>query len=449
MLRKGRLENPLIGVVRCLALVCALATCSSPRAVADEPDDPPEPTDPWQDLGVDEPLIDLERDLIKDQIRTFIPPLLRGSTPMHAFTLPPRAVEVGLTARFLSIDGEDFYAGGEENLAVFRDSRVERQLFDLSFLRGFDLRRKYLHNFTAFLNIPFLSSRVEGAIHPGGLELIDVMNRGATQAMGDVSLMIKKKVVDQANFPVGVAIAAGAFFPTGRHDEKFGGDGVVAVRAPVMPDGPPTVGEPIPMGVLMFNPREVGSFPFNDGVFDRFGDDGRLPSVLQPGDGTASFVVGGFLTRQFLPGDLRLFDRAALHVGTTHRFRRAAGGVDRGDVNTHQVSFVFPIRKDYVALEVGYLGFYQSEDHYDGTYITPFLTDADGNDVSSGATHVTFKEVLRPAFTKGEWGNLVTSLVVSPDPQIRFVATVLTRVVEPSLGPAPPYVFRFSAQTLF
>jgi hypothetical protein len=446
-------ESQLVNAVRYLALVCIVGALAPLGAVADEPDDPPQPTetsDPWQDLGVGESQIDLERSLIKDQVRTFIPPLLRGSTPIHAFTLPPGINEIGLTARFLSVDGDDFFLGGEENGAVFRDSRVDRQLFDLSMLHGFDFRRKYLHNFTAFLNIPFLSSSVEGSIHPNGMEKLSIMNRGSTQAMGDISLIIKKKIVDQANFPFGVAAAVGVFFPTGSNDELFGRDGLVDVLAPALPGGPPIVGEPIPKGVLGFSPPAVGPFPFNGGVFDRFGDEGRLPSVLQAGDGTASFLVGGFLTRQFLPGDLRGLSRAALHFGTTHRFHREADGVDRGDLNTHQLSFVFPIRKDYLALEVGYLGFYQFEDHYDGTHVAPFFTDSEGNDASeSASTHVTFKEVDRSAFTRGEWGNLVTSLIVSPDPQIRFVGTVLTRVVEPNLGPAPPYVFRFSLQTLF
>ena len=311
------------------------------------------------------------------------------------------------------------------------------------------MHRKYLHNFTAFLNIPFLSSNVEGSIHPNVLGLIDIMNRGSTQAVGDISFIVKKKIVDQANLPFGLAIAAGVFFPTGPHDEKFGADGEVTMLAPPLPDGPPIPETPIVMGPWMFAPRQAGPYPFNDGVFDRFGDDGRLPSVLQPGDGAASFLAGAFFTRQFEKSDSRLFNRAALHVGVTYRFRSEADGVDRGDVSTRQASLVFPIRRDKLALEVGYLSFYQSADRYEGTYIAPFLTDADGNVMGMMGSHLTFKEVRRPSFVQGEWGNIMTSLIVSPDPQIRFVATVLTRVLDPNLGPAPPYVFRFSAQTMF
>ncbi len=436
-----------------LLLLGLLVVLPPAAARGESPQDPLEPVEnpaPWLDLGVDEPLIDAERKLIKDQIRTFIPPLLRGFTPMHAFTLPPNTLEAGLSARFASIGGDDFFSGGEENTAAFGDFDVERLFLDLSLFYGFDLGKKYLHNFTAFLNVPFLASRTDGFLHPNGVGLIDIMNRASTQELGDVSLFIKKKVVDQANFPVGIAVMGGIFFPTGANDERFGVDGLIATRAPTLPSGgPPPVGVPLPIEILAGLPRTVGQFPFNDGVFNRFSDDGRLPSVLQPGDGAMSYQVGVFLTRQFLPGDLPPFHRAALHFGTTQRFRQKADGVDRGDLNTHQLTFVFPLKRDFVSLEVGYFGTYQSADHYDGTFITPFFTDAGGTNVSSGATHVTFKEVPRPPFTKGEWGNLVTSLIVSPDPQIRFVATLLTRVVEPDLGPAPPNIFRFSLSALF
>ncbi len=442
----------LMAGARLLFAGLLLALCPA-VAWGEDPQDPPEPVEnpaPWQDLGVDEPLINVERKLIKDQIRTFIPPLLRGFSPMHAFTLPPNTFEAALTARVTAIGGDDFFSGGEENIAAFGDFDVERLFLDLSLFYGFDLGKKYLHNFTAFLNVPFLASRTDGALHPNGVGLIDVMNRGSTQELGDISLFIKKKVVDQANFPVGIAVMGGVFFPTGANDERFSADGLVATRAPTLPSGGPMpVGVPLPMSVLAGLPRTVGQFPFNDGVFNRFSDDGRLPSVLQPGDGAMSYQVGVFLTRQFLPGDLPLLRRGALHFGTTQRFRQKAEGVDRGDLNTHQLTFVLPLKKDYVSLEVGYFGTYQSADHYDGTFITPFFTDAAGTNVSSGATHVTFKEVSRPSFTRGEWGNLVTSLIVSPDPQVRFVATLLTRVVEPDLGPAPPNVLRLSLSALF
>ena len=440
-----------------LALACVLGVLPSPGAMAGEGSEGAEPAvaeepavtdDSWLDLGVEEPFTDFERRLIKDQIRSFIPPLLRGSTPLHAFVLPPKTFEVGLSTRFANINGDDFFLDGEENLKVFRDFEVERQFTDLSIFYGFDFNRKYLHSFTAFLNIPYLASRTDGAIHPNGVGLIDILNRGSTQALGDISLIVKKKLIDQANFPFGLAVAAGAFFPTGANDERFSKDGVVSVRAPDTGMTPP-VDMPIPISMLAGLPRVIGEFPFNNGVFDRFSDDGRLPTVLQPGDGSFSFVLGAFLTRQFLPGDLPLFKRAALHLGTLHRFRQEEDGIDPGDVNTHQLTFVFPVWKDYLAVEIGYLGFYQEEDRYDGTFITPFLTDDMGNIVDSGPTHVTFKQVPRPSFTKGEWGNVMASLIFSPDPQARLVATVLTRVVEPDLGPAPSTVFRFGLSVLF
>lgn len=450
--RAGQRTRPAGVAGGCLALVCLIGLLGPGAATAQQ--EPPAPAEntgsPWLDLGVKKRFADYERSLIKDQIRTFIPPLLRGFTPLHAFVLPPNTFNLEVSTRFAEVDGEDFFRNGKENRKVFRDFHVERFFLDLGIFYGFDFNRKYLHSFTAFLNIPYLASRTDGVIHPNGIGLIDVMNEGSTQELGDMSLTVKKKLLDQANFPVGLAFASGVFFPTGNNDEKFDNDGRISVRRPTVPDGSaPPVGIPLPIDLLRNLPQKVGPFPFNDGVFDRFSDDGRLPSVLQPGDGDFSFVIGGFLTRQFLPGDLPLFDRAAIHLGTVHRFRLQEDGIDRGDLNTHQLSFVAPVWKDYLAVEAGYLGFYQFEDHYDGTFITPFFTDASGRNVSSGATHVTFKEVNRPPFTRGEFGSIATGLIFSPDPQIRLVFTVLTRVVEPDLGPAPANVFRFSADVIF
>ncbi len=445
-----------LGACGYLVVVCLL-WAFAPRAggaaeekIVQDPKKAEEAAGSWLELGVGRHFGDYERGLIKDQIRTFIPPLLRGFTPLHAFVLPPNTFNVETSARFAHIDGDDFFRDGEPDRANFRDFRVDRLFLDFSVFYGFDLNRKYLHSFTAFLNVPYLASRTNGFIHPNGVDLIDVMNQGSTQDLGDVSLLIKKKLLDQANFPVGLAMAGGVFFPTGDDDEKFGDDGFIPTRRPTVPDGSaPPVGIPLPLPLLMNLPRKVGPFPFNGGVFNRFSDDGRLPAVLQPGDGDFSFAVGGFLTRQFLPGDLPLIDRAAIHLGTLHRFRLGADGIDPGDVNIHQLTFVAPVWRDYWAVEAGYLGFYQFEDHYEGTFTQPFFTDESGNNVSSGATHVTFKEVERPPFSRGEFGNIATSLIFSPDPQIRLVFTALTRVVEPDLGPAPANVFRFSAEVLF
>ena len=442
---RRRLAALFFGLACTLSALYPAAVAQSSAVEAGEPADT---SDAWLDLGVDQDLAGLDRGLTKDQIRGFIPPLLRGFTPLHAYVLPPKTFVVDFSNRRAALNGEDFFVFGDENLEVFGDSRVERTFIDLGIFYGFDFGRKHLHSFTAFLNIPYLASRTDGAIHPNGVALFDVMNRGATQELGDISLIIKKKVKDQANFPMGAAVMAGVFFPTGANDEKFGEDGIVATRMPAMA-GPPAVDMPMPIAMMMTMPSMVGAFPFNDGVFNRFSDDGRLPSVLQPGDGAYSFVLGGALTRQFLPGDLPPLDRAAFHAGTMHRFRRSSDGIDRGDLNTHQVSFVAPVLTDFLALEVGYLGFYQFADHYNGTFITPFLTDSMGRNMTHDATHVTFKEVERPSFTKGEWGNFVTSLIFSPDPQLRLVGTVLTRVVEPRLGPAPPLVVRIGMEALF
>ena len=85
-----------------------------------------------------------DRDQIKNQIKTFIPPLLRPAFTQHAFVLPPGLHSVAVSRRDLSIDGNDFFLDGDENTAVFGSSNVDRALTDLDIFYGFDFNREYL-----------------------------------------------------------------------------------------------------------------------------------------------------------------------------------------------------------------------------------------------------------------------------------------------------------------
>lgn len=408
-----------------------------------------------------------DRNQIKNQIQHFIPPLLQPAFVGHAFVLPPHAFRVSLSARFAGIDGSDFFRAGEPNLAVFDNFSVGRTFVDLDLFYGFDLNRKNLHAFTLRINIPYRESRTDGFIHPNGVAFIDLLSSGSVREIGDIGIFLKKRVTDQGNFPVGLAVAGAVFLPTGTNEARFGNHGYIQARRPD-PDGDGVqvsfdqviaqMGGPenffdggfrVPAEVLENAPTILTPFPFNGGVFGRFSADGRFPAVLQPGTGSVSYLLGGFLTRQFEPGDFASFGRipgrSALHMGLLHRFNQEADGIDPGDVTTFFASFVKPVYKDFLALDMTLVGFHNQADHYAGKMPEPEIV----TDESTGQRFFEFALVDRPSFREGTSAYLSPSLVYSPDPQIRFTASGLFRIASPSLGPAPGFVLRLGASVTY
>lgn len=371
-------------------------------------------------LGTEEQFETLERNLIKDQVKTFIPPLLVPTVGGHAFVLPPGLFQVATNVEFLNLGGDDIFKDGKPN-PIDIDKGVRRQFYTASIRYGFDLNRKFLHSFTAIVNIPYQSSVSTGDVilpSGGGGAGVDpgrylVKNSGHASGLGDISLFIKKKVWDQANFPVGLAFAAGIYFPTGSDQEKAGDNGRISVDRP---DG-----------------STVNT------MFRRFSDDGRFPAGLQPGRGTVSYQLAGFVTRQFLPGDMPKFlagtplDRGVIHFGGFHRFNREHDGIDAGDLSVAFFTGLVPVYKDYVSLQFTNINLIQQADSYQGTFRFPGTTNA----------------VPRPPFRKG-WTSLVgPGLIFSPDPIIRITATALFRVKAPTLGPAPPFVVNIGTSFAF
>jgi len=439
-----------------------------------------------------------DRGEISNQIKSFIPPLLRPAFVQHAFVLPPSTSTISVTERFADINGDDFFKDGNVDKS-FHGFKVDRQLTDINILHGFDLDKKYLHGFTFRLNIPYLSSQTDGHIHPNGQEFISIENAGSTQSLGDIGLFLKKKVLDQGNSLFGLAVAAAVFLPTGKNDETTGSNGRITTSRPAVPnvtaaqgfdavmeanvangtwgDGRcffsnfnagnqtlcnnnPSFGVPSagPLSFVHGGVNEenafVGDFPFNNGIFGRFADDGRLPSTLQPGTGSTSFMLAAFITRQFSPNSM--IGRSAFHAGFNHKFNSKDDGVDPGDVTTIFASFVKPIFKDYLAVDLTFVGFNQEKDSYDGKIAEPGVhtcTASDvgviGNCAAAGDSVFQFELHDRPAFTDGFSGFLAPSLIFSPDPQMRATLSVLVRVIDPDLGPAPGTVIRAAVEYTF
>ena len=364
-------------------------------------------------LGVDEQFDILERNLIKDQVKNFIPPLLVPAIGGHAFVLPPGLFQVVTSFKFVNVRADDWYKDGAID-PIHRENTVQRRFLTTSIRYGFDLDRKFFHSFTAILNLTYESSVNRGPVRlPDiGSNAKSIFNGGTSEGLQDINLIIKKKIWDQGNMPIGWAVAAGVYFPTGSTDEKAGDKGQITVVNDTT-------------GAVLGTP-----------IFKRFTDNGSLPAGRQLGTGEMSYLVGTFFTRQMLPGDLPLFlpfDRAALHWGATYRFNFDHDGVDRGDTATIFGSMVVPAYKDYLALQVSSVTKWQENDSYTGLFQFP-------NDTVAKP---------RPDFRGGLLSLLGPSVIFSPDPLIRMTASVLFRVIQPSKGPSPPYVVNLAMAFVF
>ena len=364
-------------------------------------------------LVVDEDFTKLERGLIKEQVKNFIPPLLVPAIGGHAYVLPPGLFNFSTSFKFVNVD-EDDWAGDPDN--IHRENQVQRRFLTSSLKYGFDLNKKYFHSFTAVINLTYESSVNRGPVRlpDVGNNAKSVYNTGTSEGLQDLNIMIKKKIWDQGNKPIGWAVAAGVYLPTGNSSMKAGDNGIISVKD----ETTGTVTKP---------------------TFKRFTDTGELPAGRQLGFGDFSYKIASFWTRQFLPGDMpsflegTKFDRMAVHWGMAYRFNPEHEGVDPGDTATFFGSMVVPIYKDYLSAQVSTINKWQENDSYDGDFKFPNKSAA----------------APRPDF-RGGWLNLIgPSLIYSPDPLVRFTATYLHRVKAPSLGPSPSYVVNLGAAITF
>jgi len=427
-----------------------------------------------------------DRKKIGAQISSFIVPLLAPAITQHAYVLPPNKWRIDFSQRHAAIRGNDFFKDGDPNLDTFQDFKVDRQLTDLDLFYGFDLNRKYLHSFTVRLNIPYRNVSTDGQIHPNGQPFIGLEAAGSDAHIGDIGLFLKKKVLDQANSGFGLAVVGAVFLPTGSNEATFGSNGRISASRPQPPnltaaqgfdavqqargdspacffrnfniDNPQLCTEPAfsapAAGVSSFapgGPNEnnafVGDFPFNNGVFGRFSGDGRLPAILQSGTGSVSYLVGAFLTRQFETNSL--IGRGAFHTGFSHKFVQEKDGIDPGDLTTYFASFVKPIYKDYLSLDMSLIAFDKEEDSYAGSIPEPEIHGCVAEDIgvvnhcnTVGDDAFIFELHERPSFSGGLTVNFAPSIIFSPSPNVRLTASLIKRIKKPDLGPAPSSIFR-------
>jgi hypothetical protein len=436
---------------------------------------------------------------VNHELKTSILPSLKPAFVQHAYVLPPGKFATSLSYRITKIEGDsDFFKNGNVNQAVFKDLTVERQFMELSFFYGIDLKTKYLHDLTIRVNIPYLDSQVNGFMHPHGQQFLSLDVNARTQQIGDIGIFLKKNITYQGNGPFSFAIVGGIFLPTGHHNEKFNHHGQISAKRPqpsnatiaegydalqtenvangiwgdkrcffynfnldhrTLCDGG-AIGTGGAFGVsaasqLSFAPGGanfdkafVGDFPFNNGTFGRFAGDGRLPSILQPGTGKTSFLLGAFLTHQFKQN--HLLGQGALHFGLTHKFVSKYDGVDFGDITTYFMSLVKPIYHHKLSLDLSLLGIDHEHDDYKGTNPEPSIHTCNALDidnsmdgcVNEGDEILLFNLIDRQSFSGGFTGLVAPSLILNPIPRFRLTLSGIFRVIEPDLGPAPAWTIR-------
>ncbi|MDT8408426.1 MAG: c-type cytochrome [Wenzhouxiangellaceae bacterium] len=394
-----------------------VATTASGEIKVNPPDLSPEsPENAYLGLGVGHSYDEQQRGTLQDQIQAFIPPLFEPAFTESAFVLPPGAIRTQTAYRNVSTIRENDLSGQREIGARFADFKVERDLLDFDFLFGLP------NNFTLRINVPLLFTETSSELKPGFFEPVSVFPQGSSNAFGDVSLLLKKKFVDQGNFPIGIAGVAGLRLPTGSNDERFDPRTTVNIGGQDMLLPLPAAGSdgmPIP-GTA-------------DGTFRRFSNDGRLPPSLQPGIGTVGGTFGLFATRQFEGGTW--MGRGALHAGGSYEIRPENDGIDPGNLFTGFATFVKPVIGDRLALDLTYLIQDQQKDAFEGRMLVPTATGP-----------MVFD---RPSFSGGTTQFFGASLIWVPNPLFRVMLSGLANIDEPGLGPAPDNIIRIGFQYTF
>lgn len=374
------------------------------------------PENDYLNVGVDESYIDQQRYTLQDQIQSFIPPLYESAITGTAFVLPPGALRTSVVFRDVREIHEDSFSGQPEFGARVVDFNVKRQFVDFDAFLGLD------NNVTLRVNVPFSSSSMAAEINPAFNPMVSAFPQGSVIDIGDISVFLKKKFLDQGNFPIGLAGVVGVRLPTGSNRELFDGRTTANVGGVDMILPLPAVDD---AGMII--PGTV------DGTFRRFSNDGRLPALLQPGTGSVGATIGLFGTR-ILEGRT-LLGRGAIHTGALFELRPGSDGVDPGNQVTAFATMVKPLFGDWLSVDGSYIFKYQEEDSYRGKILVP--------------TALGPMIVDRRPFSGGVTQFIGTSLIVIPNPLFRITLGSLFRVDQPRLGPSPKYVARVALTYTF
>lgn len=372
-------------------------------------------------LGQDRDYLEAERWRIIDQIEQAIPPLYEPVRPFHGYTLPPGAWRIGMQATFGRNPGD--FGTDDFHSLFFNDVEVDFLTFDVDLFYGFEIGD--IKDLTLKLNVPYKFLRHEGDGHPFRIQPMVMTMEGAGEGIGDASLTLKKKWLDQANGPITFSTMLGAIFPTADDEQEFNASQTILVNgAPMMAVSADLPGNP---AIDIFS-RKPG---------ERF-----FPRVAQPGNGSWGARFGFGMTRQF--------ERSALHWGAVFDFLADNDGITPGHELKYGVSYVFPpTDSDRWTVDLSVFGRWKGDEEFPGTIVHPQRDPATGGPVMDAAGNMVLFTTPRPDFEHGNATFFSPSLVFIPSPNTRIFVSPAIRILEPERGPSPEWMLSIGATFTF
>lgn len=361
-------------------------------------------------IGQDRDYLRSERWRIVDQIEQAIPPLYEPVRPFHGYTLPPGAWRVGLSTTIAHNPG-DFGRDSFYSL-FFDDVEVDTQRTDLNISYGFETGG--LRDMVLNLGIPYKFTRLNGTGHPWRIDNFEMTMDGSGEGLGDITLTLKKKWIDQANAPLNFATMTGLIFPTADDSQRFNSSQTLSVDGMSQPMAPP-------LDIFGTEPGET-----------------LLPRSLQPGNGAWGVRLGFGTTRQL--------ERSALHGGAVFDYLfDTTDDITPGHELRYGLSYVIPpFESDHLTLDLALFGFWKGDEEFPGQVTHPVRDPGTGGPIIDPGTGMPLMVTTdRPDFEHGNATFFSPSLVFVPAPGVRFIFSPAVRVIEPNKGPSPQWMATF------
>lgn len=371
-------------------------------------------------LGEEKDYLKAERWRIIEQIEQAIPPLYEPIRPFHGYTLPPGAFRVGLSNTWgrnpADFGTDKFYS------SFFNKVKIDFLQVSLDLFYGFELGS--IHDLVLNLNIPYKFNRHTGTGHPFRIDSMEMTMEGSGQGIGDLSLTLKKKWLDQGNFPVTFSTFVGAIFPTAQDDQEFNASQTLFMNGVAMPVSARRPGDPIV------------------DAFGRKSGDRLFPRVGQPGNGSWGGRIGFGVTRQF--------ERSALHAGAIFDILAKNDGITPGDELRYGLSYVIPpLPTDHLTLDLSVVGLWKGDEKFPGTIVHAVRNPATGGPIMNAGGNIVMFETKRPDFKHGNILFLSPSISFIPAPNTRLFVSPAFRILEPDKGPSPRWTVTAGATFTF
>ncbi len=363
-----------------------------------------------------------ERYRIIEQIETFIPPLYEPVRPFHAFTIPPGAWRASVSSDVFDNHG-DFGSNRFYSL-FFNNVKVRNIVANADIFYGFEL--PYFPDLVLNLNVPYKRTNIKGTGHPFRIDTMVMTMQGDAAGIGDISLTLKEKWLDQGNWYVNLASFLGVIFPTGEHRRQFN-------------DCQTLFNNGAPQGAC----ASTGGPKVDAFGSDNAGNERFIPNGSQPGTGAWGFRLGLAGTRQF--------ERSALHAGViSNLFAKNSDGITPGHEVMWGLSYVFPpLRSDLLTIDLSFFGRWKGDEKFPGLITHPMRDPATGGAIMNPDGTTKMFTTGRPNFKHDAVLFFSPSLIAVPNPQTRLFLSPAVRVVEPDKGPSPKFRINFGISHTF